>query len=83
MNAVVVDEFVDVAGGPASRPGFERALQLLNQDWIDFLIVSSVDRLGTNLDEASEAAWRLGFAGTVVIPADKAVFPRIGLETSY
>jgi hypothetical protein len=37
---------------------------------LDYLIVSSRDRLAGDCDEAFEVAWRLGLAGTVVVPVD-------------
>jgi hypothetical protein len=46
-------------------------LELAGQDRrLDYLIVASLDRLMAGLNEAFEIAWRLGFAGTVVVPAD-------------
>jgi hypothetical protein len=71
LHAEVVGEFVDTAGGSHSRPGLRRMLELAGRDQrLDYLIVSSLDRLADDRDEAFEIAWRLGFEGTVVIPVD-------------
>jgi hypothetical protein len=71
LHAVVIGEFVDSPGASASRPGLRRILEPACQvQRLDYLIVSSLDRLAGDCDEAFEIAWRLGFAGTVVIPAD-------------
>jgi hypothetical protein len=70
LHAEVVGEFTDGQFiGP--RPGLQRVLELASRDpQLDYLIVASLDRLMAGLNEAFEIAWRLGFAGTVVIPAD-------------
>ncbi len=70
LHAEVIGEFVDELVSSPSRPGLRQMLELAGQDRrLDYLIVSSRDRLGDR-DEAFEIAWRLGFAGTVVIPAN-------------
>lgn len=70
LHAEVIGEFIDWELVP-SRPGVRQVLELADQDpRLDYLIVSSLDRLVSNSDEAFEIAWRLGFAGTVVIFAD-------------
>lgn len=70
LHAEVVGEFTDRQFiGP--RPGLQQVLELAGKDpQLDYLIVASLDRLMAGLNEAFEIAWRLGFAGTVVIPAD-------------
>jgi hypothetical protein len=71
LHAEVVGEFVDELVHSPSRPGLRQVLELAGQDRrLDYLIVSSQDRLAGDCDEAFEIAWRLGFAGTVMIPAD-------------
>lgn len=70
LHAEVVGEFVDVPFS-AQRPALRQMLERADQDQrLDYLIVSSLDRLASNRDQAFEIAWRLGFAGTVVVPAD-------------
>ncbi len=71
LHAEVDGEFVDERQSSPSRPGLRRMLERASQEpRIDYLIVSSLDRLADDRDEAFEIAWRLGFAGTVWIPAD-------------
>lgn len=71
LHAEVVGEFVDFAAFRPARSGLHGMLDLAGQDRrLDYLIVSSLDRLAGDRDEAFEIAWSLGFAGTVVIPAD-------------
>lgn len=71
LHVVVIGEFVDEGPFMSSRPELHRLLELADQGRrLDYLIVSSLDRLAGDRDEAFEVAWRLGFAGTVVIPAD-------------
>ncbi len=70
LHAEVIGEFIDWELVP-SRPGLRQVMELASQDpRLDYLIVSSRDRLVNNYDQAFEIAWRLGFAGTVVIPAN-------------
>jgi hypothetical protein len=71
LHAEVIGEFVDKRLLAPSRPGLRGMLELAGQDRrLDYLIVSSLDRLAGDCEEAFEIAWRLGFEGTVVIPAD-------------
>jgi hypothetical protein len=71
LHAEVVREFVDYGPLMRPRPVLAWLLDLAGQDQrLDYLIVSSRDRLVRDCDEAFEIAWRLGFAGTVMIPAD-------------
>jgi hypothetical protein len=71
LHAEVMDEFTDGQFiGP--RPGLQQVLELAGKDpQLDYLIVASRDRLTADPDEAFEIAWRLGFAGTVIVPADE------------
>lgn len=80
LNAEVVGEILETADTSLSRFGLERVMDLVNQEHrIDYLIVSSLDQLADDWEEAFEIAWRLGFAGTVVIPVDAAhEFPWTG-----
>lgn len=49
--------------------GCIRHLSFAQKRRLDYLIVSSLDRLASNEDEAFEVAWCLGHAGTVPVPA--------------
>jgi hypothetical protein len=70
LHAEVIGEFADRQFiGP--RLALQEVLELARKDpRLDYLIVASLDRLTADPHEAFEIAWRLGFAGTVVIPAD-------------
>jgi hypothetical protein len=71
LHAEVVGEYVDRQLDFPSRPAVDAVLRLARTDArLDYLIVSSLDRLVGDGDEAFATAWWLGFAGTVVIPAD-------------
>jgi Resolvase, N terminal domain len=71
LHAEVVGEFVDERMSPLSRPGFRQMMDLVRQHpRLDYLIVSSMDRLIGESDAGFEIAWSLGFAGTLAIPAD-------------
>lgn len=77
LRAEVVDEFVDRRLTLPSRPGLRQMMELVSQSRrLDYLIVSSRDRLASDCDEAFEVAWRLGLADTVVISAiDELLYP--------
>jgi hypothetical protein len=66
----IVDEFVDVRLSWPSRPGLHQALDLIDQERLDILIVSSLDRLACDVNEAFDISWRLCLAGAVALPAD-------------
>lgn len=71
IYAEVVEEFVDHQPLVSPRPGVLKMVDLaLQEPRLDYLIVSSQDRLASCVDDAFEVAWWLGFASTVVIPAD-------------
>jgi Resolvase, N terminal domain len=72
LHAEVIGEFVDKQRfWWPSRQGLHKVVELAGQGQrLDYLIVSSRDRLAGDCDEAFEVAWRLGLAGTVVVPAD-------------
>jgi hypothetical protein len=80
LHAEVVDEFVDIQPPGNLRPGLSRLLTRVDQDpQLDYLIVSSRHRLVDDRDRLFELAWRLGLAGTVMVPADVAdEFPWTG-----
>jgi hypothetical protein len=84
LHAEVVGEFVDERSSWPSRPGLRGVLERAGEEpRLDFLIVSSLERLVCDFDEAFEVAWRLGFAGTVWIPADaEGEFPWTGKTPS-
>jgi hypothetical protein len=84
LHAEVDGEFTDERQSSPSRPGLRRMLERAGQrPRIDYLVISSLDRLAADRDEAFEIAWRLGFAGTVVIPTDaEGEFPWTGSAPS-
>lgn len=71
LRAEVIGEFVDRQQELPWRVGLRQIMELAGHErGLDYLIVSSRDRLSSDYDEAFELAWRLGFARTVVVPAD-------------
>lgn len=71
LGAEVVGEFVDTEPHVSFRPGLHQALEFAQKRRLDYLMVSSLDRLASNGENAFEAAWRLGQAGTVPMPAEE------------
>lgn len=67
----VLGEFVDAYPHLPLRPGLHRALEFAQEQRLDYLIVSSLDRLADDPDAAFEAAWRLGHAGTAPLQAEQ------------
>jgi DNA invertase Pin-like site-specific DNA recombinase len=80
INAQVIGEFVDNQRfWQPSRQGLCQVLEMAGQrPRLDYLIVSSWDRLGGDCYETIELAWHLGSAGTVVVSADAEHAPCIG-----
>jgi DNA invertase Pin-like site-specific DNA recombinase len=71
LHAEVIDEHIEEPTSSTLRPGLRLVLKLAGQNQrLDYLIVSSWDRLADDHDEAFEIAWRLSLEGTVVIPVD-------------
>jgi Resolvase, N terminal domain len=70
LEAEIVGEFVDEYLSRPSRPGLHQALDLVEQRQLDYLIVSSLDRLALDVNEAFDISWRLCLAGGVAVPAD-------------
>jgi hypothetical protein len=86
LHVELVREIVDRWPHSPERPGIEKVKELTldGDSRIDYLIVSSLDRLASNLDEAFHLAWFLGFAGTVMFPADAAhEFPWTGRSPGH
>lgn len=69
LEAEVVGEFVDVLKFRFVRPGLYQALQLARELEVDYLIVSSLDRLADFDGDRFEVAWYLGQANTVPMEA--------------
>jgi hypothetical protein len=70
LHAEVIGEFAD-RQFIGFRLALHEVLELARKDpQLDYLIVASRDRLTADPNEAFEIAWRLGFAGTVIVPAD-------------
>lgn len=74
LQLEVVGEFVDLWFDD-SRSELHRVLDLAEKERLDYLIVSSHDRLEGTQDQTYEVAWRLGRAGTVAILGDGDNFP--------
>jgi DNA invertase Pin-like site-specific DNA recombinase len=75
LGAKVVGEFTD---GQSSnpRPGLRQVLWLLSMDpGIHYLIVTSRDRLTTDVDEAFDIGLCLGFNNTVVVTIPREIVP--------
>jgi DNA invertase Pin-like site-specific DNA recombinase len=51
------------------RPGLYQALEAAQEQRLDYLIVWSLDLLADFDEDAFEAAWHLGHAGTIPILA--------------
>jgi hypothetical protein len=69
LEAEVVGEFVDIREFRFVRPGLYQALQLAREQEVDYLIVSSLDRLADFDDDRFEVAWHLGQANTIPMEA--------------
>jgi hypothetical protein len=67
LRAEVIREFIDAGPFVRNRPILREMLGLADTR-LDYLIVFSLDRLASGVDEAFEMAWRLGVARTVVVP---------------
>jgi hypothetical protein len=74
LKLEVVAEFVDL-WFHTPRSELHRALELAERERVDYLMVSSRDRLEGIQDQTFEVAWRLGHAGTVTVLADGDDFP--------
>jgi hypothetical protein len=70
LGADIVGEFVNEYPSEPSRLGLHRALDLVDERRLDYLIVSSLDRLALDVNEAFDISWRLCLAGGVAVPAD-------------
>lgn len=66
----VVGEFTDTWQYGPVRPALHQALEVAQDQQLDYLIVSSLDRLADTPEDFIEVAWRLGHAGTVPMPAE-------------
>lgn len=69
LKAEVVGEFVDIREFRFVRPGLYQALQLAREQELDYLIVSSLDRLADFDEDRFEVAWHLGQANTIPMEA--------------
>ena len=67
--AKIVGEFVDRQLVSLSRPALRAVLDLADTAELDLVIVSSLDRLTCDVEEAFDIALRLYAAGTFVWPA--------------
>jgi Resolvase, N terminal domain len=71
LKAEIVGEFLDVREFGYVRPGLYQALEAAQEQRLDYLIVWSLDLVADFDDDAFEAAWHLGHAGTIPILADE------------
>ncbi|HWY18460.1 MAG TPA: recombinase family protein [Solirubrobacteraceae bacterium] len=69
LEVEVIGQFADTRADLASRPGLEQVLEIAQTQRLDFLIVSSLERLADNCHDAVWVAWHLGRAGTIPLPA--------------
>jgi DNA invertase Pin-like site-specific DNA recombinase len=67
QKAEVVGEFLDIREFRSLRPGLHQALEAAQEQRLDYLIVWSLDLLADSDEDAFEAAWHLGQAGTIPI----------------
>jgi Resolvase, N terminal domain len=68
LQAEVVGEFIDTRLYSLLWPQLHQALELAQEERLDYLIISSLDRLPSDRKNAFEVAWRLGHAGTIPMP---------------
>jgi hypothetical protein len=69
IPAEIVGEFVDRQLVSPSRPALRGVLELADTAELDFVIVTSLDRLTCEVNEAFDIAMRLFLAGACVMPA--------------
>lgn len=70
LDAEVVGEFVDAPDTPLPRPGLEQVIQVAREEpRLDYLIVYSLDRLGSDFDAVVDITRRLWSLHTVIVPA--------------
>jgi hypothetical protein len=77
MHFEVVGEFTDSRADLALRPGLRQMIEAVETQRIDFLIISSLERLADSYHDIVKISWKLGRAGTVPVPAEVG----IGLPT--
>ena len=68
LQVKVIGEFVDTRMYGPLRPWLYQALQLAQEQRLDYLIVWSLDLLADLDEDAFEVAWQLGHAGTIPMP---------------
>jgi len=69
--AKITGEMKDLRRYVPYRPGLNKVLATARrEERMDYLIVSSWDRLAETVDGALEIAWHLAFVGTVVVSCD-------------
>jgi DNA invertase Pin-like site-specific DNA recombinase len=72
LELEIVDVFID-RGDLASRSGLHQAMKAVRTQRLDFLIVSSLERLADSYYDTVRVAWHLGKAGTIPLPAEVGV----------
>lgn len=75
IGAEIGGEFVDKIPDLRLRPGLYRATILGQSQPIDYLIISSLDRLPNNRNQTLVAGLNLGRSDVVLIPADTEIDP--------
>jgi hypothetical protein len=69
LDLEVIGEFTDAWPELSTRPGLHQAMEAVRTQRLDFLIVSSLERLAEGYYDTVKVAWHLGRAGTVPVPA--------------
>lgn len=84
LQAEIIGEMADLRRHSPYTPGLKKVLVAARREGrMDYLVISSLDRLADTVDGALEIAWHLAFVGTVVVSCDvKYDFPSTGATPS-
>lgn len=75
LGCEVVGEFTDIGADLTSRSGLHQALVTAEKERLDFLIISSPDRLADSCYDIVRVAWQLGRLGAIPLPAEVGFTP--------
>lgn len=71
LYAEIIGEMIDLRAFSPYGPGLKKVLATARRSQrVDYLILSSWDRLAATTDGALELVWHLAFVGTAVVSAD-------------